>query len=54
MGDAGDSNKVPSDTEEIDVAFIANWINPPLAKHIIKMHWEMPSPNIAMQKWILK
>jgi L-ascorbate metabolism protein UlaG (beta-lactamase superfamily) len=55
MADSEDLTRLPSDLGQIDVAFTAAGMKPPSqAKDVIQMHWKVPSPNKAMQKWILK
>jgi L-ascorbate metabolism protein UlaG (beta-lactamase superfamily) len=55
MGDSMDISKLPADLGRIDVVFIGMDAQAPSqAKDVIRMHWKVPSPNKAMQKWILK
>ncbi len=55
MGDSLDISKLPADLGQLDLAFFGDGTaKPPPAKDVIRMHWKVPSPNKAMQKWILR
>jgi len=52
----GDADQLPENLvlEELDVVFIEPWVVSPPAKHIIKMHYNIPSPYADLQQWIIR